>query len=204
MDSNLRGAVVEQAIALEATRLRVPVWLPAAEHGRVDMLFEIGGRTWKVQCKSGHLTASRDLVVVRLRSCRRTANGYIRRPYAEHEVDLIAVYCEELNRSFLLPVSMTAGLTAIQLRLKPPRNGQRACINLADDFDFVGAIAQLGERVTGSHEVAGSSPASSTIVSLFEPLTKERSGVRSFWRPLAGGVDRAAHSCSDTWSRDIG
>ena len=37
-----------------------------------------------------------------------------------------------------------------------------SCINLADDFDFVGAIAQLGERVNGIHEVAGSSPASST------------------------------------------
>ena len=60
-------------------------------------------------------------------------------------------------------------MTAIQLRLGPTRNGQQACINLADDFDFVGAIAQLGERVTGSHEVAGSSPASSTSASADPP-----------------------------------
>jgi prevent-host-death family protein len=49
-----------------------------------------------------------------------------------------------------------------------PLNNQRACINWADDFSFdatlgsSGAIAQLGERVHGMHEVAGSSPAGST------------------------------------------
>lgn len=43
-----------------------------------------------------------------------------------------------------------------------PRNNQRACINLADEYDFIGAVAQLGERVAGSHEVRGSSPLSST------------------------------------------
>ena len=95
-------------------------------------------------------------------SYRRGANGYIRRTYEEREVDLIAVYCEELGRCFPLPVSLTSGMTSIQLRLAPPRNAQRACINLADDFDFVGAIAQLGERLRGTQEVAGSSPASST------------------------------------------
>ena len=31
----------------------------------------------------------------------------------------------------------------IHLRLTPPRNGERACITLADEFDFNGAVAQL-------------------------------------------------------------
>ena len=46
--------------------------------------------------------------------------------------------------------------------LTPARNGQRSCINLAEAFEFDGAIAQLGERLRGTQEVAGSSPASST------------------------------------------
>ena len=33
--------------------------------------------------------------------------------------------------------------------------------NLAEDYEFTGAVAQLGERVAGSHEVRGSSPLSS-------------------------------------------
>ena len=47
------------------------------------------------------------------------------------------------------------------LRVAPAANNQKTAVNYADQYDF-GAIAQLGERVTGSHEVAGSSPASST------------------------------------------
>jgi hypothetical protein len=54
------------------------------------------------------------------------------------------------------------GQNHIYLRLTPARNGQRSCINLASDFDFNGAIAQLGERCDGIAEVVGSSPTSST------------------------------------------
>ena len=50
----------------------------------------------------------------------------------------------------------------MSVRLEAIRCHQQACINLEDDFDFVGAIAQLGERRAGSAKVAGSSPASST------------------------------------------
>ena len=67
-----------------------------------------------------------------------------------------------LDRCFLLPISVFAGLLTIHLRLAPPRNNQQACINLADDYDFVGAVAQLEERRHGMAEVRGSSPLSST------------------------------------------
>jgi hypothetical protein len=162
LDTNLRGAVAEQAVIFNAIRLGIPVWLPATEHGRIDMVLEVGGRLWKVQCKSGHVSRDGDVVIVRLVTCRRGPAGYIHTTYSADEIDFIAAYCDELDRCFLLPASLTEGMSAIQLRLTPPRNGQRACINLAEDFDFVGAIAQLGERLRGTQEVAGSSPASST------------------------------------------
>jgi hypothetical protein len=49
----------------------------------------------------------------------------------------------------------------LHLRLAPARNGQRAGVTMAAQYRL-GAVAQLGERVTGSHEVVGSSPISST------------------------------------------
>jgi hypothetical protein len=70
----------------------------------------VAGRLWKVQYKSGRLGRNGAVVIVGLMSYRRTRDGYVRKRYAEHEVDLIAVYCEELGRCFLLPVSLTAGL----------------------------------------------------------------------------------------------
>ncbi len=79
----------------------------------------------------------------------------------DDEVDLFGIYCGDLDRCFLVPAAVAVDKHALSLRLSDPRNGQRACINLASSFDFEGAIAQLGERVTGSHEVVGSSPTSS-------------------------------------------
>jgi prevent-host-death family protein len=74
---------------------------------------------------------------------------------------VVAAYALEVERCYLIPTSLISGIGQLHLRLKAPRNHQRAAVNWAADYEFSGAIAQLGERVTGSHEVAGSSPAGS-------------------------------------------
>ncbi len=160
--NNQKGAVAELEIAVAAARLGIPVLKPLSEHGRSDLALEVGHRLWRVQCKWGRLNESRDVVIVKLGGSRCSPTGYGRTTYSEHEVDFIGAYCGELDRAFLLPIALCADRAEIWLRLSAPRNNQRACINLARHFDFPGAIAQLGERVTGSHEVAGSNPASST------------------------------------------
>ena len=162
---DIKGAIAEQALVLAAVKLGVPVLKPVSAHGRSDLAFEIGGRLWRVQCKWGRLNDRRDVVIVQIGGVRLSPGGYVRTTYADQEVDLFGVYCGELDRCFLLPVSLVAGKHVVHLRLIPARNNQQACINLADDFDFVGAIAQLGERLRGTQEVAGSSPASSTSAS---------------------------------------
>ena len=74
-----------------------------------------------------------------------TPGGYVRNEYFAEEIDLVAASCWKH-----------------QLRLSPPKNGQIAAIHFATQYEFPGAIAQLGERLHGMQEVAGSSPASST------------------------------------------
>jgi prevent-host-death family protein len=160
--TNIKGAVAEQAIALAAVKLGVPVLSPVAEHGRSDLALDIGGRLWRVQCKWGHLERDGGVVIANLSTSRHNSNGYVTTTYTQDEIDLFGVYCGDLDRCFLLPVSRFAGMRAVYLRVSPPRNNQRACINLADDFDFEGAVAQLGERRAGSAKVRGSSPLSST------------------------------------------
>ena len=163
MDSNVKGAVAEQAIVLAATKLRVPVWKPVAEHGRVDLVLDVGGRLWRVQCKWGRLNRDGSVIVVRTGgSWLSPTSGYVRSTYTAEEVDLFGIYAGELDRCFLLPASVCAGKHELYLRLTPARNGQKSCITLADEFDFAGAIAQLGERSAGSRKVVGSNPTSST------------------------------------------
>jgi prevent-host-death family protein len=162
MTSNDKGAIAEQAIVLAATKLGVRILRPVAEHGRTDLVFDIGGELLRVQVKWGRLSPERDVVIVSLLTSRCTPRGHVRSTYREGEVDLFAIYSGELDRCFLLPGQPLASRKAVHLRVTPARNRQQSCINLADDFDFDGAIAQLGERCHGMAEVAGSSPASST------------------------------------------
>ena len=59
-------------------------------------------------------------------------------------------------------------------------------------FALFGALAQLGERMAGSHEVRGSIPLGSTITGLAEPctVTPEALQLRFGFKESAGHFDR--------------
>ena len=159
LSSNDKGNIAEMAIALEATKLGIEVLKPVGEHVRYDLAFDLGDRILRVQCKWARLEGS--VVCVNLVGYRLTSRGSVRSKYTAEEIDAFAAYCQALDRVYFLPAKEVAGRTAFYLRVAPTRNAQRAAINWADEYSL-GAIAQLGERVSGTHEVAGSSPAGST------------------------------------------
>jgi prevent-host-death family protein len=187
LDSNAKGNIAEQAIRLAAVRVGVPFLQPVGEHYRWDLALDIGGRIWRVQCKWGSLSADRSVIKVNLASRCLTPKGYVLSSYGRDEVDLFAIYCGELERCFLLPAALGCDRRAIWLRLTPTRNNQSSCINLASNFDFDGAVAQLGERRAGSAKVRGSSPLSST--SREEPILV---GSNPFRDRLGYWMDRVA------------
>ena len=162
LTTNQKGGIAETKIAAAATELGISVLRPIVEHGRYDLAFEIGERILRIQCKWAALDRAAGVIRVNLQTCRHTPNGYVYGSYGADEIDAVAVYCREQDRCYLLPIALVAGRRAIHLRTTPPLNEQRACINLATDFEFPGAIAQLGEHLRGTQGVAGSSPASST------------------------------------------
>ena len=162
LSSNRKGATAETKIAAAATELGIPVLRPIVEHGRYDLAFELGERILRIQCKWAALDEAAGVIKVNLQTCRHTPNGYVYGSYGADEIDAVAVYCSELDRCYLLPIALVAARRAIHLRTTPPLNKQRACINLATQFEFAGAIAQLGEHLSGTQGVGGSSPPSST------------------------------------------
>jgi prevent-host-death family protein len=165
LTTDQKGSIAEIAIAHAAIRLNIGVFKPLNNGERYDLVFDLRPRLVRVQCKWA--SKDGDTVVVRCRSCRRSANGFVRRAYSPNEVDAIAAYCEELDQCYYLPIERFSGRNAVHLRLVPPRNHQRAGINWADAFMFEatlgrsGAVAQLGERQLGMLEVTGSSPVGS-------------------------------------------
>jgi PD-(D/E)XK endonuclease len=142
-----QGAIAEAAVALEALKLGIPVLRPVAEGGRYDLVFELHGRLMRVQCKWANRVG--DVVNVRIRTNRRCNGGYLTTTYTADEIDALAAYCPDLERCYLLPISLVAGRTGIHLRLKPARNNQELGVNYAERYEL-GAIAQLGERRAGS------------------------------------------------------
>jgi hypothetical protein len=169
LSRNEKGAVAETAVELAAAKMGIGVYRPTSGHSRADLILETDTSLWRVQVKWGNLSDDGDVVKVQLSGSSYSPNGYVYSRYSEDEIDLFAVYCGELDRCFLLPISICANRRAIHLRLVPPRNNQRACINLADEFAFEGAVAQLGERRAGSAKVRGSIPLSSTSSFSLEP-----------------------------------
>jgi prevent-host-death family protein len=170
--SDQKGSIAEMAIAYNAIKIGIDVYRPLSDGTRYDLIFDIGGKLWRVQCKSAR--RHDEVVVLNCQSSRRCADGFVRRSYSPAEIDAFAAYCSELERCYFLPIAAFPHTSQIQLRLSRPLNNQRACINWADDFAFEatlapsGAIAQLGERLHGMQEVAGSSPAGSTTVGAHE------------------------------------
>lgn len=154
-----KGAIAETAIAAAAVKAGLQVLRPVTEGGRYDLGLEIGGRLARVQCKWA--TRHGEVVRARIQTNRRINGGYLSTTYTADEVDFVALYCLELDESYLLPIALVEGQATIHLRLAPARNRQLAGLHFAGDY-ALGAIAQLEERSAGSRKVVGSSPTSST------------------------------------------
>ena len=160
LTTNQKGATAETAIAHAAVKLGIEVYRPVAEGGRFDLIFAFADATLaRVQCKWAPLV--KGTVAIRSYSARRAREGMRYRSYTSDEIDAIAAYCPANERCYYVPVERVDGRRVLHLRLEPARNHQVDRVNYALGYEL-GAIAQLGERVAGSHEVGGSSPPGST------------------------------------------
>jgi hypothetical protein len=140
---NVKGNIAELEIALAAERAGLVAYKPMGEHGRTDLVVEVGARLHRVQCKWGRLDKDECTIVVHVSGSRLTPRGYVRSPYSAGEVDLVGVYCGAVDRCYLLPERLFVDKNVVHLRLVPAKNGQRSCINLAEQYEFEGAVAQL-------------------------------------------------------------
>lgn len=165
LTTNQKGAIAETKVLAAAIEFGVSVAIPVADE-RYDLIFDLGDRMLRVQCKWA--VWRRGVVSIRARRCRRGRNGLIHAVYRPGEIDALAAYCPQLQRTYLLPLELSVDRANVYLRTEPTRNNQRAGVLWAQDFEFeamlaklLGPIAQLGERLSGTQKVAGSSPAGS-------------------------------------------
>jgi prevent-host-death family protein len=185
---NEKGDIAEAEIAAAAIRAGCVVSRPLTDHPPYDLVIEAGTQPLRVQCKWASL--SDGVIQVRLRRCSHSpTRGYIRSSYRPDEIDAIGAYCDAVDRCFLIPAGVVEGQDWLSLRVEPTRNGQRAAIHFAAEFELPGAIAQLGERGAGSAEVVGSSPTGS-ITEAAEAVAAV--GANRFREHLGYWMERAA------------
>jgi hypothetical protein len=153
LTTDQKGAVAELAIARAAAELGIGVWGSYTVE-RYDLVFDLRPRLVRVQCKWA--TRRGDIISVPCYANRRNRDGLLRTFYTPEEIDAFAGYCADLDRCYFLPLERFVNRSAIQLRLAPTKNNQRAGVNWAKDFEFaatlgaLGAVAQLEERRAGS------------------------------------------------------
>ena len=154
-----KGNIAEAKLAAAAIELGIGVCLPIGDGCRYDLLFDLHPQLVRVQCKWSPRKG--DVIVARFRTSRYTPRATSGPSTTPTEIDAVGIYCPELERCYLLPIAEFEGQGSAHLRLARSRNNQEQGVRMAAQYEL-GAIAQLGERLHGMQEAAGSSPASST------------------------------------------
>jgi prevent-host-death family protein len=147
LTNNQKGDLAEAKIRCAAVEHGLTVFEPTSGHARADLIIEVGRNLIRLQVKWGALSPDGGFIGARISGSSCTPNGYVISPYTD-EIDVFGIYCGELDRCYLVPIDPEAHKHYVRLRLKPSRNNQRACINLAEQYEFPGAVAQLA-RASG-------------------------------------------------------
>jgi hypothetical protein len=118
------------------------VLMPWGASQRYDFVIDEGdGRFTRVQCKSG----------VYRHGCVyfRTASADRRRPMGDPyvgQVDAFAVYCPELDASFLVPIQEIRARQVAALCIDTPANGQTTGIRWADPYALRRTVGKSGTQ----------------------------------------------------------
>jgi hypothetical protein len=113
-----------------------PVLVPFGENTRYDLAIDTGDQLRRVQCKTGRLRNG----AVQFNTCSSYAHHpnpkILKRDYIG-EIDDFAVFCPELGAVYLIPIADVRAHRRANLRVDPPRNGQRKFVRLAAQYELL-------------------------------------------------------------------
>lgn len=133
--SNDIGNISESAIIARFLQLGYTVLAPHGKKQCYDLIIEDADkRFWRIQCKIA--TLNEDNSALAFQTSIRNVTGKNRQPRNYRgQCDFFAVYCEKLDKIYLVPVNEVGTIRA-QLRLTPARNNQQNGIRWAEDYEL--------------------------------------------------------------------
>jgi len=134
-DTNVIGGISEATITARFLDLGYIVLVPFGGNQRYDLMIEdANGQIWRIQCKTAR--TNKDKTVLRFSTSICNVTGKNRQPRNYRgQCDYFALFCEELNKVYLVPVD-EVGTNGASLRLKPAKNGQEKSIQWAKDYEL--------------------------------------------------------------------
>jgi len=131
-DTKSIGDVSEACVLAALVKAGYSVLLPFGENHRYDLVIDDGDRFRRVQVKTGRLRGG--VVAYSCSSSHTHRGGVSARPYFG-QADVIAVYCPQNGKVYMVPENEFVA-TRAHLRLAEPQNNQSRRIRWARDFEL--------------------------------------------------------------------
>jgi hypothetical protein len=130
--TKLVGDRSEAAVLAALINAGYKISIPFGENHRYDLLADDGERILRVQVKTGKMSG--DVIRYSCSSSHSHRGGVFARPYFG-QVDIIAVFCPQNGKVYILPEKEFVA-TRAHLRLSEPANNQRRRIRWAREFEL--------------------------------------------------------------------
>jgi hypothetical protein len=128
------GEISEAAIITRFLQLGYVVLMPYGGNQRYDLVIEdADGKFWRIQCKTAWIDEDGTTLVFNTANANVTGENRKLRHYRD-QCDYFAVYCEKLNKVYLIPVDQV-GTAKAHLRLTPVKKNQGR-VRWAKDYEF--------------------------------------------------------------------
>ncbi len=113
---------------------------PATEHAPFDLVaYDGAGRFIRVQVK--YRAARAGVIQLEFNSTWSDRHGVHKRPMDKASVDVVAVYCPDVDTCFYVDPSHFGG--AVTLRLEPAKNCQQIGVSYAEEFRQLPAFREV-------------------------------------------------------------
>ena len=128
------GELGESSVLAALIKAGYRVSLPFGDHDRYDLVAELDGQFQRLQVKVGRLKQGG--IVFRTVSSTGKGASKIVLNYLDN-ADSFAVYCPELDSTYLVPVHEVSASGVAVLRTEPCKNGQEKGVRWAQDYVVV-------------------------------------------------------------------
>ncbi len=138
-----KGNIAEASILAEFVKNNIPVLLPFGDNEKYDLVIDLNGEFKSIQIKCGSLINGCITADVRHRI------GVKRIKYESYigKVDLIAIWCNEIKKAYLIPAGKLKAEFYVRLRIdKPKINYIMDTIVWAKDHELDSIIKKLQDK----------------------------------------------------------